>query len=255
MRKSIIVQFLIALILLAAWSFGIVVSQQYMNTIYGNLYKYPILVYSYDFDRLNRLKVDLDKVTFITEITLEKSADLSAALQKKYQLDNAQEILQNSPLPNLLVIRYEGSNRQQLQGIIFQINSYDKTMLLEYRESAWDEIFNNAYDFKQKADLFLWLWVAFSLFFLIISRIKYENINYPKFADPSNRTRSYILRYGVNTLMLNVIPFIFVYLGYNLYLSITNLRFLIPENEITKQIIVYLIAVILPFFIVKLRHD
>lgn len=249
MKNNLFLFIVLSLIVLLLWNMVILIGKNRLSTIYNELSENPVLVYSYNYANLQALKHSLDNRNYVRETILEKDDNLAKSLIDKYELPNAEEVLKNYKLPNLLTIYYDGTNRAELNSLVNYVKKYDSTMLMEYYPNTWDDIFSKAYDFMKLLQILNAIIAAIIFIILLLIRLFIENKNYTywrTFQHAGGNINIYNRVYFWHSLLSIVVPLLFSCSLYGGYLYYHSLPIVLPWFEWIIQTITLLA---IPFFV------
>ena len=179
MIKNRIFLILITFIAISAyWGFFNLYSYK-VNKLNDSLEKIPIIVISQNDSLISKIKTSSDSLAFVSQSILTMSDSLKNTLINKYNLDNANQYLDESNLPNILKIyikkgMFTANSKLVIGNTLLHFKS---DIIIKYNDIFWTEV-NDKILFLQNAmkiiTIFFW-----SIFALIILYLKFifEKLN------------------------------------------------------------------------------
>ncbi len=196
---------LIPLYILLFFSFFIVII--FGHHLEGNYYKklsdMPILVYAYNNSQLNALKDNLDQNPAVLKTEIQPAETLKKNMIEKYNLAN-DELVQNSKLPDLLIINFKGDKKIAYLKILQQVRNNHPDFLLDYNIKAVDELFAGLEQFIALRSYLIYFLLGLYVIIMFYTRSFYEiaNMEYWKIfmragGDISRRHKNFFIHSAI----------------------------------------------------------
>lgn len=108
MRKGIVFQLLLCLIILGGWNYLHIYIQQRRNEIKNEIQRIPFIIISRDIESLHLATAKLDSLGYIARTNLEPDSLVARKLYSTYNLQKAGDILDQFRLPHVMQIFLRG---------------------------------------------------------------------------------------------------------------------------------------------------
>jgi len=108
-KKGILFQIIIIIILLAAWNLLHIGYNHQKKVLEANISELPMIIFSDNVTLLDSLAKELNDLAFIRNIIIEADSIVAEKLISGYGLDNAKAILASYSLPSLMKIFFDGA--------------------------------------------------------------------------------------------------------------------------------------------------
>ncbi|MFO7896930.1 MAG: hypothetical protein R6U84_08360 [Candidatus Cloacimonadales bacterium] len=176
MKKGIIFQILITLILLLGWNlihFGyeIIQAQSFETASQAQM-----IIYAEDFDNLQQLQADLAQVYYIKKVIVESDTTVANTLIENYDLGNVRDILVSYNLPNLMTIKFDGRVYRSAEKAEFEdfLASNYPQINATFDQELWEKVESELSEINENYLLANGLYLALLLFIIIFMRIHFE---------------------------------------------------------------------------------
>jgi len=255
-KKNIILQFIIILIILIFWNsihFGYNFQKQ---NYFDEISEIPILLFSQKTETLDSLKTQLSSTNYISQVEIETKTKIAEKLISQYELDSVESVLKNHSLPDVMKIFPNGiyfnrENKDKLLHIISGAN-----MEMEFNPELW-EIVHKKIELIEKSYKYInVLIIIFILFITVFLRLHFE-FGADKFwsvyrssGGKFGKRRKYFI---INSLMLIILPVLLIYLCYTLLLKYSVFLIKIEPLYFGLEIIVLIISSLISALILGKR--
>lgn len=176
MRKGIFVQLLIVTIGMIIWNLGNIAYGWQNDRYVSELSRQPMLLYSRSYAKLTLLQEELNQYPYVSFVSIEADTLVAKNLIDTYNLDQAENILNNYTLPSVMTIFFFGEN-------FAKANQEELYELINKKYEINNVIFNDdeALHIKEQIDEFSFIYESIYLIYgllffiiLLMMRIYYE---------------------------------------------------------------------------------
>ena len=144
-----------------------------------SLEKIPIVVVSQNDTLINKIKISVDSLNFVSKSNLTMSDSLKNSLIEKYKLDNASDYLNSSGLPNILKIyikkgMFTANAKMQIGNMLLRSKN---DVVIKYNDPFWAKV-NDEVSFLQNAMkmITIFFWGIFAIILLYL-KCTFEQLN------------------------------------------------------------------------------
>ncbi len=213
MKKQFIILIVTGVLLIMGWTIVEYLLQSQIQYQYQQISTYPLMVYSWDEELMVTLQTDLRQYDFIDSLEFKTSDEAATEIIRKYNLDGADEILQQKTLPNLLIVYIKGNAAARMHKLTLKDyleNSPQKgRMMIEYQNDVWDSTFRRIDQFNQIRWIVL-CFIALVIFLVfLLKRMHYEHhlarIKHFMLKNPNEQIHVHE-HFWINSLILCVAP-------------------------------------------------
>jgi hypothetical protein len=176
MKKGIIFQIFITLVLLIGWNLIHYGFELVQEKAFSTASKAQMIIYAEDFDKLLDLQSELAQVYYIKNVTVESDTTVANSLIENYDLGNVREILVSYNLPNLMSINFDGRiyrSPEKAEFEDFLASSYPE-INTAFDQELWEEVESDLQNIKRNYLLANAIYLVLLLFILIFMRIHFE---------------------------------------------------------------------------------
>ncbi len=256
MKKNIIFQFAIILIILISWNFIHFGYNFQKQNYFNEISEIPVLLFSQKPKTLDSLKTKLNSSNYISQIIIETRTEIIEKLISKYDLDSVKTVLENHSLPDVMKIFPNGIyfNRENKDKLLNIISGTD--LEIEFNPELW-EIVHKKIELIEKSYKFInILIIIFFLFITVFLRLHFEfgadkfwNV-YRSSGGKFGQRRKYFI---INSLMLIILPVLLIYFCYFLLLKYSVFLIKIEPLYFGLEIIALIISSLISALILGKR--
>ncbi len=256
MKKNIVFQFIIILLILIFWNLIHLGYNFQKQNYFTEISEIPIILFSEEPGTLDSLKIQINQLNYIARIFIQNKTEIMEDLISKYDLDSVKTVLEDHSLPNVMNIFPDGKNfnrvhKDELMNIITAPD-----LSFEYDHGLWESI-HTKIDLLDKSYRFLnILMIIFFLFLTVFLRIHFEfkHDHFWKIYRASGgkfyQRRKYFM---INSLILIFVPVLLIYFSYLLLLNNAVLSIEIEPVYFGLEIVVLVFSSIISFMILGKR--
>ena len=176
MRKGLIFQIFISLVLLVGWNLLHFGFEDQQNKIFGEASQAKMIIFSEDLRKLHDLEIELEQVYYIDDMEIESDTHVANMLIDNYDLGDVKDILVSYNLPNLMTISFAGEHYQtteKLEFADFLIENYPE-LNTTFDEELWQNTQDNMAGLKHNYMIANLIYLGLLLFIMIFLRIHFE---------------------------------------------------------------------------------
>ena len=119
-KKGLVFQILITLILLVSWNLIHLGFEYQKEDFFEKASKIEMIIFAEDFGDLQELKRDLQQVYYIDRVEVVSDTTVADELIATYDLGNVSDILVSYNLPNIMSINFDGRTFREAEKIEFE---------------------------------------------------------------------------------------------------------------------------------------
>lgn len=263
MRKQFIMLIVTAILLIMGWTIVEYLIQTQIQYQYKQISTYPVMVYSWDETVMDTLKVRLKQHDFIRNTVYKSSEQSASDMVEKYGLDDAEEILQDKALPDMLIIYLKGNAASRDNKLILKdmLDKYpDKErIMVEYQNDVWNYAFQRV-DALNQVRWILIVFIALVIFLVfLLKRLHYEHHLARIRHLIQTRQKEGIKihdHYWSNTLLLSLLPVLISFFLYQILYTSDWLIYSIGIGFFLIALVVTLAAALVAYpFVLKYKHE
>jgi hypothetical protein len=250
-------------LLILGWTVVEYMLQSQIQYQYQQLSTYPVMVYSWDREVMDSLKADIPKLDYIREIVYKTGEESALEMIKKYGLSGTEDILEDSALPDMMIIYLKGNAAARANKLILK-ERLEKSperskMMVEYQNDIWDISFKRIDQWNQ----IRWILIGFIgiVIFLVflLKRLHYEHhLARIRHLVQTRQAEAGLIRdhFWGNTFLLCFLPVGISYLLYQVFYYSDWLLYGMKSYFFLIELGVILAASLVAYpFEVKYRHE
>jgi hypothetical protein len=247
LKQKMILLLIAILVLLSGWGFLEYLIDFQVHNVYKAISSYPVILYSYDMDLLNKMQQKLGNEKYVKQTQLQVSDSIAVDLIKKYNLGEAMDIIESNTLPNVLLIYLHGNrfSNQDKSLLKLQLDPYKDSLMVDYQENIWNESLTRSQSLRQIHLLGSILFGLLMFLVFLLMRLHYEKdmSNYWKiYARAGGDVRYQHSHFWQNTVLICLIPTLINTLVYYILSMGHLINLVIPWDFFLLQLIILSIS-------------
>jgi len=246
-KKGIVFQIFAIIVILTIWNaahYICFLQKQHYEVL---LEKMPIIAFSNDLPKIEKVASVLDSLDYIAKTVLEKNNEIASRIIENYDLKSANKFIDKSKIPNVLKVFFHGDSFNEKQKYETMKMLSEITKELNFNDYNWQVVHHKLFllhKIHRLADAAIILLLLFIFIFLRIhfeiNRDDFWKIYFSAGGKYSTRRNSFI----VSSLILCFVPLILIVGAYFALVRFGVLEAIIPWNLIIPQIITLIVAAV-----------
>jgi len=244
-KKSIVIQSIVILLILVTWNFIHLGYKLQKQAYFEKISEVPILVFSQNSEILDSLKTQLSFAGYVSKIEIETKTEIAEKLISKYELNSIKSVLENHSLPDVMKVFLEGENfdRARKEELLLMLSGTD--LKTECNPEDWNILFDKI-DFLDKSyQVINIMIIIFTFFITVFMQIHFEYKQdkfwyvYESSGGKYGQRRKHFL---ISSFFAIFLPAILVYGSYLLLINFSYLTIKIDITSFGLEILVLLIS-------------
>ena len=174
MKKAIIFQIFVILIILIGWNFLHIGYHYQKQFYYKELSEKPMILICNELSILDSVKAQLINQKYIRKIEIETKEEVAENLIELYDLQVARDFIENYELPNVMKIYFNAQYFDYQKKVDFDIIVSDSAIQKNYDELFWSKTQQKVHKLFKVSQLTNLIFILFTIFFLSLIRVYFE---------------------------------------------------------------------------------